>query len=399
MKNFVWVVDSEQSSQFGLGGVSETYILPRSIGLEYSSQLSGKRIWVLLRGASDRLFLTLSVKSVEEITENYYKGDFIIQIDLCASIRLAKDFHSAEQYQTTYFDEKPIGISDVSSELEGKLDSLVKSSVRVKLVSPRKKDFEGVKIEIAPLPDVSLARQMTRLIVANFSLNQMWGLGGTKAKGPIPHFAHQLLVLNGEESVSDGIDKHLSKLDPLGTLHDRAKGKSNKSNKTTKPPKVDLDFTQIDPQKIYTRKFIGISGKHFDLLAALEKTGRAEAKHQEILKDISKYLISKNVIPYDSNSIDLMFKNNKQINAFEIKSANLDNILAQAAKGAFQVSCYCEALKANFGDARIFLILETIGNSELEGFAKRVLSSMNVTVLFYDASKQWPHKIMDFPFQ
>lgn len=399
MKNFVWVVDSAQSTQFGLGGVSESYILPRSIGLEYSAQLSGKRIWVLLRGASDRLFLTLSVKSVEEITEDYYKGDFIIQIDLCASIRLANDFHSAEQYQTIQFEEKPNGLSNVSSELEAKLVLLVKSSVIVKLVSPRQKDFEGLKIDIAPVTQIALARQMTRLVVANFSLNQMWGLGGAMAKGAIPHFAYQILMLNGKESVSDGIDKHLSKLDPLSTLHDRAEVKSNKPHEPAKPPKVDLDFTQINPEKVYTRKFISISGKHFDLLSALEKTGRSEAKHQEILKDIANYLISKNVMPYDSNSIDLMFKNNNQINAFEIKSANLDNILTQSAKGAFQVSCYCEALKANFGDARIFLILETIGNSKLEEFAKRVLNSMNVIVLFYDASKQWPHKIMDFPLQ
>lgn len=399
MKNFVWVVDSGQSSQFGLGGVSETYILPRSIGVEYSSQLSGKRIWVLLRGGIDRLFLVLTVKSVEEITEDYYKGDFIIQIDLCASIRLANDFDSAEQYQIAHLEKKPYGLSNVSSEQENKFVSLVKNSIKVKLVSPRAKDFEGVKIDIVPVTPIALARQMTRLVVANFSLNQMWGLAGANAKGAIPHFSHQLLMLNNKEGILDDIDKHLSKIDPLSTLHERATETNNKTHKTTKPPKVDLDFAEIDPQKIYTRKFISISGKHFDLLAALEKTGRAEAKHQEMLKDISKYLISKNVIPYDSNSIDLMFRNDGHVNAFEIKSANLDNILTQSAKGAFQVSCYREAMKANFGDARIFLILETIGNSELEGFAKRVLNSMNVTILFYDESKQWPHKIMDFPLQ
>jgi len=323
MKNFIWIVDSGQSNQFGQGGVSESYILPRSIGLEHSSQLSGRRIWVVLRGASDRLFLALSIKSVEEITEDYYKGDFLVQIDLCASIRLANGFHSAEQFQITHLGKHPNGISSVSSEQEAKLVSLVLSSVRVKLVSPKEKDFHGMKIEIAPVTQQELARQMTRLIVANLPLDHMWGLGGSSGKGAVPHFAHQFLILNGMESALDGFHNYLSKFDPLSTLSEPSNFKNNKSWKASKAPKVDLDFTEIDPQKIYTRKFISISGKHFDLLAALEKTGRSEAKHQEILKDISEYLISKNITRYDSNSIDLMFKNNNQINAFEIKKSLL----------------------------------------------------------------------------
>jgi hypothetical protein len=400
MGNFVWVIDAAKSEQFGLDGVSDSYILPGVTLKKYSSQLLSKRIWVILRGDADRLFIALTVKSIDGITDGYYAGDYILKIDLCSSIKLANNFIEAERYETKIAETTPNGISPISTDLDNALILLVKNSVKVKLISPKVNELKNLHLALEPKTNPILARELTRTIISNFSLDQMWKLSaGAKITGAVPHFASVLLSSCTNEHLTDDLERCLSDLDPINKFCIGIETRNKYKRSTTSPdmPNVDLDFTIIDPQKIFTRKFIRSNSKTFDPRAAMEKTEKAEAKHQEILTDVTTFLISNKITAYESNSIDLMYKTNSNIYAFEIKSANQDNIVAQSAKGAFQLSYYLDALNCNFDKVSTYLIIEKIGNDALEDFVTRTLNIMNINVLFYDETKLWPNKIMGLP--
>jgi hypothetical protein len=161
----------------------------------------------------------------------------------------------------------------------------------------------------------------------------------------------------------------------------------------SRAPSVDVEFTEIDPDKIYARKFISVDSKFRDLEETLNKTEHAEKVHQAMLKDISSYLLTKGVVPYESGSIDLMFRSGSKLNVFEIKSSNAGNLLAQAAKGAFQLACYLNELIKDYGNLEARLVLHETGCREIQSYAIEVLTKLGIQALIYDPAQPWPKRL------
>lgn len=394
MSNFVWIVSSEQENFLGSGGVSSSYIIPYDQMNGHSAHLEGNRIWIVLRRNEDRCIAVASIKMVEKFKEGYYKDDFLISCDTTKSFRLSSSFLKAKPYALNDFSANGLGMHSASVEAVGKMSGYISNTVQVKFSQPVASVLRRVKLEVLPKRGESLAKAIISYLTQALPLDEVWGAGTGDKLGPFSNFASRLLTFHGFSDAQAAI--FLKENDPVYLLTKAIAGglvpNPLDSIKSIKKG-VDLDFTRVVPDMIYARKFVPSEQSKSDLEGALAKTEAAEKLHQEMLRDIVSYLSGKGVLPYESLSIDLMISLEDTTCIFEIKSAMAANITAQAAKGAFQIACYFNAMVSDYQPLKAALILHKIEDAKMERFVHDALDRLNVKHLTYDPQKRWPDRV------
>jgi hypothetical protein len=394
MSDFIWILDAEKSNSFGHSGVSGTYILPKEDLITPPETLAGKRMWVLFRGTEDRLILSLQIKQIEQIIQGYYRQDYVLGVELLTSFRLVANFSEAVKYRSEYTRDLKPGIHQIELATSQEFVHLITQNVQVQLTNPNARSIANLDFDILPRSSDLLAKSAIRLIVSNLNLNQVWAAGTGQKLGAFANFAHALIAKKANQQQLGDAAFQLQALDPLlGLITSETKDMVKTKVSRKRSPKVDAEFTEIQPDNIYTRKFIAAGDTLIDIEAALKKTEHAEQIHQDMLKDIAEYLISKGIVPYESGSIDLMYQSGNKLRVYEIKSATAKNILAQSAKGSFQLACYINELLESYDTPSPFLILQKIGYSELEQYVTQVLKWCAIPVLYYDLEKSWPERV------
>lgn len=395
MSDFVWILAADKDTSFGARGVSASYIIPRGDMKISPKSLSGHRLWVLLRGNDDRNFLSLKIRKMERIIGGYHNGDFVASTDLLSSFRLVSKYSEASKYITQNTKSLGFGISEINTILSNNLSHMVVQQIEVRVAKkPNMKMLSGVDNKTLPQSGQLLAKAALREVVSHFNLDEIWAEGTGKKLHAFPNFANELISNRVSPKNYDEIVEFLKFFDPLKNLQ-------NNQDKTTDDallpnlslPKVDIDFTKVNPKNIHARKFISSEGESKNLEDTLIKAENAEKMHQEMLKDIAEFLISKGVTPYESESVDLMYQSKNKMNVCEIKSATLDNLFDQSSRGAFQLTRYIEEIEKNYDDIFPQLILRKTGNREMESYVKKILLRMNIPVLYYDPNKPWPNKL------
>src|SRR5690606_38223543 len=100
------------------------------------------------------------------------------------------------------------------------------------------------------------------------------------------------------------------------------------------------------------------------------------------------------ITPLQSSSIDLFLATENAQSIFELKTTTQENILGQAAKGAFQLGCYKAALgSAEHIKSHLVLVMEATGIAELDSYASEILSTFGIRSLFYNVGKPWPDRL------
>ena len=347
-----------------------------------------------MRGAEDRCIAVVFIKRVEKFSEGYYANDFLVSCSTTASFRLTSSFEDARPYSISDFRDQGLGTHGAPEVASGKLKGFVSKAFQIKLTSPSDAVLKRLTFDILPKRGKGLARAALSQITQALPLDQIWASGTGDKLGPFGNFAARLLSLHGYDPSQ--ATTFLKTSDPFYLYADTTgniiASKSEDSAKRGEMS-VDLEFTEIDPTKIYAREFIPSEGFFPDLESALNKTEEAEKLHQNMLRDISSYLKEKGVSTYESSSVDLMILLNDQTRIFEIKSSTLANIMAQAAKGAFQIACYCNAMDADHGPLSAALIIHKIEDTNVETFVHNALKRLGVKCLTYDPDRQWPQRV------
>lgn len=395
MSNFVWIVPSERQSSLGNGGISPSYIIPHGQMNGQEGRLRGGRLWIVLRGAEDRCIATASIKKVERFREGYYANDFLVFCDTAISFRLSSSFEDAKPYALLDFQNLAVGAHSIPDRAVEKLKGFISKTVQIKLAAPVDAALKHVKFDVLPKKGKGLARAALSQITQTLPLDQIWASGTGDKLGPFSNFASRLLTLHGHDTSQ--ATPFLKARDPVTLLAETstniAASKSENFSKTIEKS-VDLDFTEIDIETIYAREFVPSEGFLPDLESALSKTEAAEKLHQDMLRDISSHMKEKGLSPYESTSVDLMITLNGETRVFEIKSSTPANIVAQAAKGAFQMACYFNAMVADYQPLAASLILHKIEDDNLEKFVHSALERLGIKYLTYDPSKKWPDRVV-----
>jgi hypothetical protein len=399
MSDLVWVMGGEKGPSFGSAGVSGSYILPKNEVDFAPESLAGRRLWVVLRGHEDRLLLLVKTKKVERIIDGYYSGDYWISPEMTGSIKLVSDYDGAARYVTTTTRASRLGVSELSQESSDALAALVKGSIQTKLLPPDKRSLSKVDFQLVPSNGRRLAQSALRAVVSHLTLEQVWANGTGDKLGAFSNYACALLTEKLGAKPSPDIVRDFKSFDPVSVIfaEEKPATENGERGQNYKAPSVDTEFCEIEPGKIYAREFVSVDAKLRNLEEALNKTAHAEKIHQAMLKDISEYLIAKGITPYESSSIDLLYRASAKLNVFEIKSSNADNILSQSSKGAFQLACYLNELSKDYDDLNARLVLHVVESSELQKYAVEALRRLGIEVLFYDPIKPWPNRIQGLP--
>lgn len=400
MSDLVWVLDSEKGTSFGSAGVSGSYILPKNeVDFEPES-LAGRWLWVVLRGQEDRLLLLVKVKKVERIIDGYYSGDYWISPEITGSLKLVSDYVGAARYATMSTRASKLGVSELSQESSGALALLVKGSIQTKLLPPDKRSLSKVDFQLVPSNGRRLAQSALRAVVSHLTLEQVWANGTGDRLSAFSNYACALLTEKMGTKPSPEIVGDLKVFDPVSVIFAEEKPSAERGklgNNNYNALSVDTEFYEIEPGKIYAREFVSADSKLRNLEEALKKTEHAEKIHQAMLKDISEYLITNGIKPYESSSIDLLYRSREKLMVFEIKSSNVDNILSQSSKGAFQLACYLNELSKDYDNLNARLVLHVTQSPELQKYAVEALLRLGIEVLFYDPGKSWPNRIQGLP--
>jgi hypothetical protein len=385
MADLAWIVPFEQIASLGDRGVSRNYILPKSAFHSDPIDLIGSRLIIIARGVEDRCIAVLSPNKIEQFSEGYYNGDYLISVDILKSIRLSRDFNSAKAFHCDFAKSIPLGLSMVNANGVDQILEMAKQSMQFKFIQPKLKNMQA---SLGRLPNnrTALVSQAMKVVISQYTLGEVWGNGKPYKLLPFANFAWQWVLSQG--STMAEVDDFIG-IDPLTLLTKPSDSKPKEADvvHSSYEPLLDLDFSEIDPSTVYARKFI-VSNSTIDIEAALNRTEAAERMHQEMLRDIVTYLKQCGIAPMQSDSVDLLFDQGGTLKLLEIKSANEDNLFAQVAKGAFQIAYYSNALALSFREP-----IQKIENERLLAVISTVLKRLGISYLIYDPSKPWPNRV------
>jgi len=390
-KHFVWIIGVETTAQMKKRGVSSSYIIPASIIQGFEKDIANGFIWLVVRGKFDTLSAILVPKKIERFKDGFNRGDFLLHIDLLSSFRMTANYNLDTNLSA--LKNLPSGLSEISTQLSQQLFNLTRSSLQFKLIKPVISDtadliyHSGTKVK-------RLARTGISEVVQHYNLDELWGSGIGAKLQPIANFAYTL-IKSKVPNVDDSLINILRDIDPLKSIKELEVNDAQIiKESSTSQQKVDLEFTEINPETIYAREFISAS-ETVNIEEALAKTEVAEALHQDMLRDISQYLKSRNIIPNETTSIDLMI-DHSGMKIFEIKSTNENNIYAQSSKGAFQLAYYRNAIKEDYEEVDFALIIHKTANQVAELTCIDTLNILGVKCLVYNPSIEWPERIPGF---
>lgn len=402
MSDYVWVVGKDISSTFGQKGISDTYIIPNKyIGFS-AANLVGSYIWVIFRGEFDRIGLIVKVDEISQILEGYYENDYLIKADLACSFMIGTEFKTLSPFSTDRCRNFGFGINKIDPEDAQLFITIIRTNSVVRLIPPTISALNNLLVEITSSTTEDISKSFIRAIVSACKLADVWsdGKNSKLRTAPFANFSKALIKTKFPGLSEETVTTLLIKLDPIHNLQGRSFDSIEPSEDRPhemRAPIVDKIFSIIDPHNIFARKFISKNAIVFDPVAAMKKTEAAEKIHQDILRDVSRYLISRGVTPYQSSSIDLMFVIEREIFIVEIKSSNSENAVAQAAKGAFQLASIANSFSDDFDRVTSLLLLENTGFEVINQFIAKTLTTLGVRALFYRKEVEWPSRVLGFP--
>lgn len=393
MNQFIWLIESKRIERIkSAGGISNQYILQADL-LEWDAkELIDARIWMLLKGAQGNLpYAHIRVTQIEQFEDGLNKGDYLLTVDLSHSFLCFRTYSQSPELYLKAPINLEIGLHKSPDKLFQSITHAVKSLITKKITPPSPDVFESISRTGTHTLTGDVYRQYITEITSHFSLDEVWCKSNTNLY-PFAYFAFHLACTVGSPPSDKTLLEDLYKLDPFEHLKD-GQPTREPSHRGSNQPSVDLNFAPIDPNNIFSRKFLG-PDKPTDLSKTLAQTSRAEKVHQDMLRDISEHLISQNITPLQSASIDLFFKIKDTSYLFELKSSHTGNLLTQSAKGCHQLARY--KLELNELDVNVMppvLIVEKTNDLQLNKYVMDVNQILGVRTFFYDKDAEWPHKL------
>lgn len=147
--------------------------------------------------------------------------------------------------------------------------------------------------------------------------------------------------------------------------------------RTRAAPFVDAVLRPADESKMFARRFVAGGGREF----SMDKTEKAEETHQQIARELCRFLRARNLPPLCSRSIDAAVRARGGLLIFEIKSANEKNFESQARGGMIQILEYkmaAELLEDNVFPA---LVISSISSPLREEYMRMLANSVGVAVV------------------
>jgi hypothetical protein len=346
MANFLWLIPPE-GAQALLKELPRSLIIPFAQANGLQSRLGGMAIWIV-DGIDGYLMARVVVHEITEFVEGLYKGDFLINLDFSCSFRVGSRKLNFMESIRSY----PPGLSEFNGMDHVSWVRSVMSLVETRFVAPK---VESLKIPFQRFVDnatIGLENAAMAFLIQKLSIDEVWRLEKSNGLGPYATFAIALHSASGGAFTNELVN-YLDEVDPI-TQVERVLTDEFSS---TKSSRVDLFFSAIDSEQVTRRQFIE-SGSMVDRSMAISMLNDAERRHQHVLMSLSQFITSVDLIPQQSNSVDLLVNKGSATILCEIKTIHDTNLESQVAKGVYQVIKYDIAMDGRFGEVSPVLILE-----------------------------------------
>lgn len=401
MANFVWIIPRDKEEALGAHGVASSYLVPRNLWKQEAFALEHATVWVVLRGEAYRLALVIRVRAADRILDGYHKDDVLLTTDICESIKLGSNYGNLTAFDLDFSEVMQEGLLEIPDDLAIHFSKVMEKNLFVRLVPPTNRSLSEIKIDLLPKKPAMLVRALYQAITSSLNLKDIWSDGKNKEYRSKPFASVLRAYVQAQLPQIDykGIEEEVLKRDPFFNLTDSNVAARDVSQENLNSGFFRFDdlFRPIIPELIYARAFSPGEVSRLDFHASIKKTEAAERKHQEILKDVSKYLLWQNIRVFQSASIDLAYCSSGTLNILEIKTAHPENAASQAAKGIFQLAAYMNALDSSFAKISPILLIEKTYRESLDVFLCQTAASLGIKTLFYDARLGWPDRVKELP--
>lgn len=339
--------------------------------------------WTASSSVGDTLFAKFAVRDVSKMDEGPLVGRLLVTADRERSYYFHRPRETPMDWTLKASGLEKLAVDRVSElplEMVRTLDDAVNAAIRRSVIPPKESILAAAMNKLHGLEDCpeKLARRLVNEfkmeypvsdLVLNAGCPESWDVYETAA-----FFA---LRRRFEEDQVNSIIEFLAK--------ERIAERLSATRRT------DSLLVTVDPKKIHTRSYVGEGSYGVDFA----KLDRAERKHQAILRDVSNRLVGLGMKPMESSSIDLAIEH--RLGAwvvFEIKSATPENFNRQISKGTFQLIEYSFDLRQEgFKIADRVLLVERSGQLEPGARWDKMLRSVDITLLHYDESEDWPRRV------
>lgn len=398
-----WITDASRLGDAPLRrGLSRGYVLPAPLAPERPEDLAGARVFIFLRERNGfRLHACLRINSVERFIEGVSDGDLLLGPDsrdsfLCSWPGERTGFIVAHEILS----QTSEGVIPVPEQFEEVVRKTIAKNIETRFVVPDKAVL--ARLGAPAKARVAAARRAMESVLGVCTLEDVWAFRGRPRLTPFASVAfHHFDRATMDPDTASALAERLNALDPAAAFATGSviqglmeTGDSESIKPASHVGDVDVNLLPLDPGQIYARVFVAKAQKSGQESRMAEETSRAEARHQEILRDVALRLIFLGFTPLASRSIDLAIRvaEGKTV-LFEVKSSSLANVFSQAAKGIFQLHSYSLALNdEGDGVVRLGLIQEAL-DGELDAWVTRVSECAGVVYFPYHAGTHWPARL------
>ncbi len=349
-------------------------------------KLYDSRIWVIVKiGGEYFLYAKQYPISVESIETDIGEGKLILNADVMKSAYFLSSSEPAKNRKYIISDSvtnvSSMKLSELSSSESEMFEGVEDRAQQYLFSTPTSSFLRQEELpEITPRSNIDLlVRAIVDIAKHNLSVADLARDARNRTWDEYHCLASRYLLQSkcfDENDIQKAVDNSQNRL--LNYLPERL-------------PVVNTDLRLIDPENITIRTFVSPEKDTFNTMVATEK---AEQTHQAILRDVSKYLLARDITPLESSSVDLAIKLSAGLILFEIKSSNADNFSRQCESALTQILKYdYEFCKSNIRISGKFLIVErSVGDVE-EEYMTGFFNYCGVGVLYYDRTKTWPGRL------
>jgi len=339
MSDFAWVFPDRmlrQRNEFS----GEWIISQRHVHVPWQD-LIGSSVWLIKSVAGKRIiFGHLKVIKAGKAVSDIGKDTVTIIVDRCLSFGVLPKSNDVLAWEIAKLDGN-LGLRVMTEAELRELRTVIKTN---KTFSLRKNASppSAIKSVSLNLPVHTLARKVFSAITSTHALGDLRYSSKQESSTPFGEVAINAIPLNfpnvGKiKSEMLRLDKEVAE---ILTGVKGAKRVSQAKASGLRMRAVDTDLVVINPNSISSRLFFASA---FDLPKgknAIEKTQKAEKRHQNILKAMATALKSLNLQPMQSGSVDLATVYKDRLFIFEIKSAHSANLVAQTKHALIQILEY-----------------------------------------------------------
>lgn len=381
-KKLLWTFPDRRMST--AAAFPSEWVIPRAEIVPPLGVLRDSDIW-LAAEKNGRVFLRghVRVAKIARCVDDIREDSILLVADRAASFRVSRKCAPRWRMETPDIRRQ---IAEIPPDVIGEISSMLAANSKFALAKKRVKIAVPASVWSGEKPALIAADAYAHAL-RSVELGGAFRLSSDRALTPFGAAILNSFPANAEfpASVEKGIRALDAEVDKIlrADKPSAPRQSAPRRRKSGAAPMVDTVLLPLDMTRIAARVFLQSDGDFKRESAG--KTGDAEARHQEILRQSAERIAALGFSPLWSESVDLAVRTDAGLRLFEIKSATKESFQSQMRRGLIQALEYQAAFKkSGYSDVRPALIIDNAGAAAEKRHFKEFGNHIGVAVFYHD---------------